>query len=239
MNRRAILISAVVLIGTLSYPQDHKLYTKGTSGFRFNISGGHYFQFSKTLNAQLREWGYPDFTDGSTIFGMGLQGSEGKWNFGLDFYLVWPEYTKTDYSENMLTSWNYLVKFGYRLLQIKKFSISPSIGIGEARTKLTIEPQLIDTDSFDDILEQPGRASTIKGHDFILDFSLVADSYVYSRRNESGDLYGYAVGVEFGYLLSLLNSWKFYGDDLVDTPGSIYTGPYISLIFSVAGVWKK
>ncbi|MQA91757.1 MAG: hypothetical protein GEU90_16305 [Gemmatimonas sp.] len=163
------------------------------------------------LNSALGSAGYSSLDDTFLTLGGPLSGTRSKMFLGIEGHgLLTEEESTADGSRQVSLDGGYgLFRLGYLAYSDSGFDVIPAIGVGGGSVRLKIA-ELV-APSFDDILEDPGRSSTLRMDMFLVDASVGIDyRFVTSReRRRAG---GFLAGLRGGYVFAPWStSWDLEG----------------------------
>ena len=94
-----------------------------------------------------------------------------------------------------------LARAKYEALSAGGFTVLPAVGMGAGALSLSLSDLAAPT--FDEVLDDPGRGSTLStGLMFLVDVGLAVDYRLALSRSDEGAAWGLALGLEGGYLLT-------------------------------------
>lgn len=189
------------------------------------------------LNASLSDAGYPALDDRFLTLGGAGYGSRGRLLIGGEgLGILGQEETTTDGSHNLSVNGGMgLFRLGYLAFTDEGFELFPSLGIGGGGMSLKIAER--SSPSFDDVLGDPGRSSTLTTGMLLVDASLGLN-YRFVTGSDDGRAHGILLGVEGGYTYSPWDSgWDLDGvNDVAGGPELRIEGFHVRV--SIGG-WNR
>lgn len=242
MKYQIIYDKSIVLLFVLFFftsqmlsAQESKTKNKVYGGVGYFMMGYSGLQLDE-LNESFKSAGFPELAKGSITIGGGghyiyknfILGGEGHG-------LVGAVSENPDFKTSHSAGYGFF-NMGYVVLQGKSINLYPMIGFGGGGMTVSITDKSKLTNSFDDILEDPGRESYISSGGFLMNFSLGSDYFFAGSKSDeySG---GFLVGIKAGYILNLTgNDWYFNGKQLNDSPNAGFSGPYVRIVIGGGGI---
>lgn len=172
---------------------------------REEIAGRGFFQAGyigldmDDLNASLVGAGYPSLDGTFLTLGGGGYGHHGRFLIGGEGHgLLGSEETTVGGARQLDPSGGYgLFRLGYMAFSRSGLDVFPVFGIGGGGMSLKISERSAPT--FDDVLADPERSSTLSTGMFLLDLSLAVHYRVRVERSDEGDGGGLLLGLQTGY----------------------------------------
>lgn len=189
------------------------------------------------LNRDLRAAGLPAMDRHYlTLGGAGL-GTRGRFVIGGEGHaLLGGNETTPGGARQLSTSGGFgLFRVGFLAISGDAFDLYPMLGIGGGAMSLKIVER--DAPTFDEVLTDPERSSSLDTGMFLLDVSLSANYRVVLGEREDG-VGGILLGVQAGYTFAPgSSSWKLDGiNSVADGPTLQIEGPYIRLSIGGWGI---
>jgi hypothetical protein len=202
---------------------------------RFGVGRG-YFQVGyqvldlDALNGTLRADGIPEFEEGFYTLGGGGHVERGRFLFGGEGHgLLVQSETSGGFKRGLAGGYGFF-DMGFLVLRSDRFRVFALGGIGAGGIGLTAEERSVT--SFEDVLEEPRRGSTLSTGGFLFQLAAGADHIIRFRDNANN---GLAVGLRGGYVFTPGDSdWRVNGSDAPGGPEAGPGGAYVR--FSVGGV---
>ncbi len=222
-----ILLLTGLITGLVS-PGYSEVETMGRSYFIFGINRVKLNQFNRVLN----DTGYPKFSDSLTSIGGAGWGMEKRLVLGGEgYYLKGQERNIEGYTLSLAGGAGFF-NIGYLLFSGSHLNLYPVVGIGGGRLSFDITGE--QTETFDNILHDPGKSVSLKTGGFLLNFSLTVDYLVpvFEGIDELGEETGLAVGLRVGYVFDPTpGDWTANKiANITGGPELGITGPYIQLL---------
>jgi hypothetical protein len=198
-----------------------------TSGRGFFMAGYQRLGL-RGLNRDLGNAGYPALERHYlTLGGAGL-GTRGRFLIGGEGHaLLGGNETTAGGALQLSTSGGFgLFRVGYLAVSSATFDLYPLLGIGGGGMGLKIIER--DAPTFDEVLADPGRSSSLDTGMFLLDVSLAANYRIDMREGDDGPG-GFLLGVHVGYTFAPGDtSWKLDGiNSVAGGPTLQIEGPYV------------
>lgn len=172
----------------------------GPTGYGF-AQGGVLGLDLDGLNARLSAAGLPGLDGTVPTWGGAGYGVVGRFHFGGVGHGGLDPAETTGSTRVGLTGGYGLARVKYEALSRGGFTLLPALGLGAGGVSLRITD--LDAPTFDDVLDDPTRSSTLStGLMFLLDVGVALDYRLALGESDGGAAWGLAVGVEGGYLLS-------------------------------------
>jgi hypothetical protein len=175
------------------------------------------------LNTRLAAAGLPALDESVPTWGGGGYGVVGRFHFGAVGH-GGLDPTEVSGSNRVGLSGGYgLARVRYEALSAGDFTLYPALGVGSGAMSLKIAD--LDAPTFDDVLDDPGRSSTLStGLIFLMNAGLAVDYRFQIKELDDGGGWGFVVGVEGGYMYSPgSTSWTL--DDIND----VVAGPNLGI----------
>jgi hypothetical protein len=231
-------IVAVLLFAAVSQGQEEAAAMKEEGGMGYSIFGNSVIDI-ENLNAKLASNGYTKLNESYFCVGGGGHSIINKrWIIGGEAYsLLGEDVTSANFKASTYMFQGF-ANLGYIVLAKKGFSVYPLIGLGGGSMTLTFSEKEA-TYSFDDVLIDPKRGTTLTAGGFLINLALGADYYLKMGENEKGHG-GFLFGVRAGYILAPSKAgWGMFGNELSGAPEISMTGPFVRIIFGGGGFEKK
>jgi hypothetical protein len=235
MNRvRTIsLAGAVLLLASAAIPAEAQLRPRTqqaatTVSRTMFMVGGARLDISD-LNDRLAAAGYPVYDDGFLALGLNASRYRNGVMLGAEAgVLTRPSRTTADGAFRTTVGAGYLMfNVGYAALREGAFEVVPKVGIGGGAVSLQITDR--GSPSFDEVLAQPGRSSTLATGSLLLDGSLGVTYRVGALAPAA--LRGLALGVRAGYTNSVLTGdWSRAMNDAPGGPDAGWGGPHVEFM---------
>jgi hypothetical protein len=183
----------------------------------------------EALNTRLEGAGYPTFDDRFFAMGLNFARYRGPVVLGLEVGgLTRPSRSTEDFQYSTSLNAGYLLlNVGYAIVQEGALELVPKAGLGFGSVVLGITDQ--GTPTFDDVLADPGRSTSMATASLLLDGSLGMTYRLGARAPRV--VRGLALGARVGYTQSLLHSeWT---RDLSNAPGGPdagWGGPHVEFM---------
>ncbi len=153
------------------------------------------------LNARLSAVGLPGLDGTVPTWGGAGYGIVGRFHFGGVGHGGLDPAETSGSTRVGLTGGYGLARVKYEALSRGGLTLLPALGMGAGGLSLRITD--LDAPTFDDVLDDPARSSTLStGLMFLLDVGVALDYRLALRESDGGSAWGLALGVEGGYLLS-------------------------------------
>ncbi|MGM0441165.1 MAG: hypothetical protein ACQEQC_01940 [Elusimicrobiota bacterium] len=231
---RLIVLFLLFTVSGLINPVYSSIKSMGRGYF---ISGFNTIDMDVLNNAlESNNKDYPQFSDNFVTIGGAGYGMEKRLILGGEgFALTGEEKQKVLNGKSYTTSLSGGYGFfdiGFLLYPSKKVNIYPMIGVGGGGLSFKITGE--ETESFNSILNEPGKSVNMKTGGFLLNISIAADYLIILGEDKPGDSKhsGLALGVRGGYIYDPYpGDWT--ADDIAgikEGPNLEITGPYIQLM---------
>lgn len=209
--------------------------------------GRGYFMFGGSildidgLNSRLESKGYSKFSDNLFSLGGGGHGMINRVIIGGEGHgLFGGEKESTISGETYKTSLTVGYGFfnmGYILYSMDDLNIYPILGIGGGGMSVKIAER--EAPSFDEVLDNPRRISTLSSGGFLIKLALGADYLLKLAEDESGEG-GLIFGLQIGYTFTpIKGDWQMGEIDVSGGPEVGITGPYIRFMIGGGGKSNK
>lgn len=225
---RAALIGAVSFVFLLVPAAPAAAQEEDAEVGRGFFQVGSFVMDVDELNADLRGAGYPSLNDTFLSLGGAGFGERGRFLIGGEGHaLLGGDETSVDGTYRISAGGGYgLFRVGYVVLSSEGFDVFPMIGIGGGGMGLKIAERSVPT--FDDVLDNPARSSSLSTGMFLIDTSIGANYRAGLGGEAEG---GFLVGVQVGYTFAPGDpKWEL---DEINTvaggPPFKIEGPYIRL----------
>jgi hypothetical protein len=189
------------------------------------------------LNDVLVDEGYPSLEERFITLGGAGYGQRGRVLFGAEGHaLLGEEESTADASRQITLNGGYgLFRLGILAFSESGFELVPAIGLGGGGMALQIAER--SAPSFEDVLEDPARSSTLTTGMFVIDGSLGLN-YRFDTSDRGERPGGILLGVQGGYTYSPWNSsWELDGlNSVAGGPDLQIEGYYVRL--SIGG-WGR
>jgi hypothetical protein len=208
----------------------------GPMGYGF-VQAGRMGMHLDGLNASLANAGLPTLDTSAPIWGGGGYGRVGRWYFGGVGHGGLDPASILDSRHISLKGGYGLARAKYRALRIGGLSLYPAVGLGAG--SMTLQIADLATPTFEEVLDAPGRSSSLStGVIFLLDAGMALDYSLVVGTFDDGGGWGVVLGVEAGYMYAPGGtSWTLDElDDVVGGPTLKIDGFYVWL--SVGG-WGR
>ncbi len=232
------VIFTIILFAAVSQGQEKTSTGKEEGGMGYSVFGNSMIDI-ENLNAKLASNGYTKLSESYFCVGGGGHSIINKrWIIGGEAYsLLGDDITSTNFKASTYIFQGF-ANIGYIFLAKKGLSVYPLIGLGGGAMKLTFSEKEA-TYSFDDVLIDPKRGTTLTAGGFLINLALGADYYLKLGENEEGSG-GFLLGVRAGYILApAQGGWDMYDNELSGAPQISMTGPFVRIIFGGGGFEKK
>jgi hypothetical protein len=182
------------------------------------------------LNTSLGARGFGELEGEMLSIGGGGHVLFGRWILGAEGFGLLPRE-----AENAAGSWRArvsggggVVNAGYAVVRTERTSIYPMLGLGGGA--LTLELNEIGTPTFDDVLDDPRRGSTLNRVLMIVQPAVGIDHFIPAGEVD-GMLAGAVVGVRVGYTFSPFTSdWYLDTARLAGSPDQGMEGAFIRVV---------
>jgi len=217
------------------FGQETSTRNKFYGGFGYFMSGYQGFNLGE-MNTRLKDYGYPEVENGSVTIGGGGHYLLKNWLLGGEgFGLLGGSVENSDYRVVHAGGYGFL-NVGYLAYRSPSFMLYPVLGIGGGNLTLYLKDKNLFTESFDTMLENPGRESIIATGGFLLKFSLMAN-YIFAGVKENEHSGGFVLGVKTGYIYNVSgDNWSLSGSNLNGAPKAGMSGPYVSIVIGGGGI---
>ena len=220
----ALLLSTLAAAAAEAQRRSGAAAAEGTRGV---FQAGYLMLDLDELNARLLSAGYPEMDDRFlTLGGAGYRVMNRILIGGEGHGLLGREETTADATRRISLNGGYgLFRLGYLLLADYGFDLVPAIGIGGGGMSLKITER--GSPTFDDVLGQPARSSTLSTGMLLVDGS-VGVNYRVALGPPDRRRGGILIGLHGGYLYSPWNSsWDLDGlSDVAGGPELLIQGFY-------------
>ena len=231
-------IVAVLSFTAVSQGQEEASEVKEKGGMGYTILGSSMMDIGN-LNAKLESNGYTRLSENYFCVGGGGHSIINKrWIIGGEAYsLLGEDVTSTDFRASTYIFQGF-TDIGYIVLAKKGFSVYPLMGLGGGLMTLTFSEKDASY-SFDDVLNDPRRGTTLTAGGFLINLALGADYYFKLGENEEGNG-GFLLGVRAGYILAPFKSgWGMFDNELSGAPEISMTGAFFRIILGGGGFEKE
>ena len=218
-NRRAPWLRVSWLLLLLLVPAQARAQSR-----EFLKGGGGFFGVGvraidlRDLNATLRQFGYTRFHQPLTMVGGGGYAMRNRVMLGGEFY-GWTGQRRGPndmYYSTRLDGGFGIANLGYLLTPTERVNLYPMIGLGGAGMSVQIDER--SSPSFHNVMENPGRSSTLGKGALIGAISLGTD-YLLTMRRTPTHVTGLTVGMRAGYTSTLFESeWNLRGHEIAGGP---------------------
>jgi hypothetical protein len=232
------VIVAVLLSAAVSQGQEEAAEMKEEGGMGYSIFGNSMIDV-ENLNAKLESNGYTKLSESYFCVGGGGHSIINKrWIIGGEAYsLLGDDVTGANFKASTIIFQGF-ASVGYIVFAKKGFSVYPLIGLGGGSMTLTFSEKEA-TYSFDDVLIDPRRGTTLTAGGFLINLALGVDYYLKMGENKEGHG-GFLFGVRAGYTLAPSKAgWGMFDNELTGAPEISMTGPFVRIIFGGGGFEKK
>ncbi|MCF8369772.1 MAG: hypothetical protein K9G76_12100 [Bacteroidales bacterium] len=242
MKRGAITTTLILLIVIINHSlvkgQDKQISNKYLGGFGYFMVGHKSFDLQK-MNDAFKANAYPEINNGSVSIGGGGHYLINNWLIGGEGAGLLGN-TVENNNYRLVHAGGYgFFNLGYLALRTPSFMLYQVLGIGGGNLTVYIKDKNLLTNSFDDLLENPGRESIIATGGFLLNFSIMANYFISGNRKENNSS-GFILGIKGGYVLNTTgNNWQLSGQTLKDSPAAGMSGPYVSIVLGGGGIAKN
>jgi hypothetical protein len=162
-------------------------------------------EFNRAITAR----GYPAIDDGFLSLGGSGYGGPGRWLFGGEGQVLIgaAQETTAGLHQVSMNGGYGMFRFGYNLLNRGYLDLFPSVGLGGGGVAFKIRGRSAPT--FDDVLDTPGRSSTMTQGGFTIGFGLSANYRISMPMKDSSRVGGLLIGATAGYVLNPASSgWR-------------------------------
>jgi len=188
------------------------------------------------LNAELRRYGYNTFEQHALAIGGGGYAMRGHLLIGAEGYGLTGQRARGDdrnYTTRLTGGYGTL-NLGYLAAHSQRLSVYPMIGVGGAGIQLDIAERSSPT--FADVLQFPGRNSSIATGAFLVTMSMGADYQLTgtnaATRTANGRVKGLVAGLRAGYSASLASGeWSQRGTQAAAGPEVGLNGFFLTFTF--------
>jgi hypothetical protein len=225
----ALSFLALVLTVNGAAAQRRGAPVANSGGRGFFMIGVQYMDL-EDLNIALLDRGYPDFDETFLTLGGGgfavrnrvLIGGEGH---GL---LQSQQTSPNGALRTGLFAGYGMFNVGYQVVRSRSLALYPLLGIGGGGTTLLIRERA--TVSFDDVLRDPGRSSSLTKGALLVGGAVGGDWFLPFGSARGGLILGFRAGYTYAPLDA---EWRMDGTDVAGGPSAELTGPYVR--FSIGG----
>ena len=231
------VIVSVLLFAAVSRAQESAPEVKETGAMGYSIFGNSMIDIDN-LNARLESNGYTKLSESYFCVGGGGHSIINKrWIIGGEAYsLLGEDITSAGFKGSTYTFQGF-ANIGYIILAKKGISVYPLLGLGGGAMTLTLSEKAA-AYSFDDVLTDPRRGTTLTAGGFLINLALGMDYYLKLGENAEGNG-GFLFGVRAGYILAPSKSgWAMFDNELSGAPEISMTGPFVRIIFGGGGFEK-
>jgi len=176
------------------------------------------------LNGSLAGAGFPSLGHGFLSLGGAGYGNRGRFLIGGEGHgLLGQDETTADGAYQISASGGYgLFRVGYLAFSENGFDVFPVIGIGGGALGIKIAERSAPT--FEDVLDSPGRSSSLSTGMFLMDASIEANYRIDVANEEDGRRGGFLVGLQVGYAFAPgETSWR------LDEINGVAAGPQFQI----------
>jgi len=236
MEKNRIMVLAVMLCTLLSaaallFPptplEAAEIESYGYGG----ISLGAFWLDISDLNGTLSANGFETFKKPAYSWGLeSYYAFNGRVLFGGELQFFWQEATDTAYVQK-LNSYSGFLNAGYSFFtkSAQGFHLYPLVGLGVSRMGLRLtERSVLD---FSNIFSDPGRESSLRKWDFLIQTALGLDYTIGFKRSRNNTEGGVLIGMRLGYVYSVTDSkWKMSELDVSGDPNASMSGFYLRFV---------
>ena len=245
MEKKRIMVLVVILCtlfsaATLLFPpaplEAAEIESYGYGG----ISLGAFWLDVSDLNRTLSDNGFATFKKPAYSLGFeSYYAFNGRVLFGGELQFFWQEATNTAYVQK-LNSYSGFINAGYSFFSRSPqgFHLYPLVGLGVSRMGLRLtERSVLD---FSNIVSDPGRESSLRKWDFLIQTALGLDYTIGFKRSRNDTEGGVLIGIRVGYVYSVTDSqWKMSELDVSGAPGVSMSGFYVHFVIGgLSGVFS-
>ncbi|MBN1550856.1 hypothetical protein JW979_05290, partial [bacterium] len=189
MYRKVKLLTTMIVISilfvSLAQTQEPEPCVKKQGGMGYSIFGNSTIDIAN-LNTKLKSKGYTTLPKNYFCVGGGGHSIINKrWIIGGEAYsLLGNDVTGGNFKGSTYIFQGF-ANFGYIVFSTKALSVYPLLGLGGGTIKLTFSEKNASY-SFDDILTDPKRGTTLTAGGFLINLALGVDYYLKLGENEEG-----------------------------------------------------
>ena len=201
-------------------------------------AGRGYFQVGYTaldldaLNQTLRAEGISEFEEGFYTLGGGGHVERDRFLIGGEGHAMLEQSETSGGFKRRLSGGYGFFDLGYLVVRTDRVRVFALGGMGVGGVGLTAEERSVA--SFEEVLEEPRRGSTLSTGGFLFQLAAGAD-HIFRFRDNPNSSSGMAVGLRAGYVFSPgEGEWRVNGSDAAGGPETGTGGFYVR--FSVGGV---
>ena len=230
LTRIARLVTLAALLPAVAHSGLQAQRYQTTTQVDYLAVGIRTFDFTE-LNGRLRSHGYTQLDDAVLALGAGGYRLYRSIAIGGDInFLGGRRKEAQDGHYNLLIyGATAALNLGYPLRQTPRLTVLPTVGLGATGIKLNIEDRT--SGSFDEVLEAPGRSSSLARSSIALNAGLALDLTPSARSGMHG-WRGTVIGLRSGYSFSPASGpWRLNQSDVSGSPDLDLHGFYFTLTF--------
>ncbi len=198
------------------------------------LLGGAAFTDMDALNGRLADNGYSTFDSPTIPLGVGFTHRWGRfvhgasWNFLLSSGF---ESSREDLRMDLKANY-WQLQYGFDVVQWKGLSVYPLVGLGAGHMNIHISSE--SDDSFNGVLDDPGRSVHMRQTSFMLSAGLGVDYRLLVKETEKKKVF-FTIGVRGAWLFSPYSGdWRTTGAEIHGGPHRGITGPTVQLLLGIS-----
>ena len=230
VRKGAALAAALLLAGTS--PGIHAQEGETRAGHGYFLAGFHQLDLDE-LNQRLRGRGIPAFEDAFVTLGGGGHAEIGRLLLGGEGHALLEQSETSGAYQRKLAGGLGFFDVGFVLARPERLRAYTLLGLGAGGINLkTYERQL---PSFDEVLDEPRRASDVASGGVLAQLSLGADVLLRVRETPRGTG-GLTLGARVGYVFApWVSEWQLNGAEAPGGPEVGLGGPYLRISLGGGG----
>jgi hypothetical protein len=203
----------------------HRGLWKKKSLSSFYVQGGLADIDMDAMNGRLTRFGFDRIDTPVMSMGFGFNHRFNRFIGGMDWHFFvhnTPEYPDDSLRVEM-RNWLWQLNYGADLIQTRSWSVYALGGLGLGHTRIWISEE--SGESFNGVLQDPGRSTYMAQTSFVLSATLGVDYRIEMRKKAHKTSY-FTIGLKGGYLFSpYAGDWRTHAARIQDGPERGFNGP--------------